>query len=273
MRQTLLISLLILISVHTATVRADEQTATVEQTVTELQTSVATIEEQARRWGITAEEYRRFQEAMEGPRGRFGTPNITPIEVLGIEAETTAERQRFAELWVETIRNDTAKVLAFSREVSATWRRLHGNEPLLDRSIINIQRLKSGKRLLPTDGHASPLANQSQVQPADHLLLFTETACESCSADVARLVSQLENDDFARLDIFLLDVADGDVAAIQSWAASLAIPPGLVQSGKLTLNFDSGAYLGLAESMQFTPAKFPVVMRRNGGAYDLVSLE
>ena len=273
MRQTLLVSLLILISVHAAGIQAEEQSVVVEKTVTELPTSIASVEEQARRWGITAEEYRRFQDAMEGPRGRFGAPNITPIEVLGIEAESTAERQRFAELWVETIRNDTAKVLAFSREVSTTWRRLHGQDPLLDRSYINIQRLKSGKRLLPTDGHPSPLANQSQVKPADHLLLFTETACDSCSADVARLVSQLENGSFARLDVFLLDVADGDVAAIQSWAASLAIPPGLVQTGKLTLNFDGGAYQGLAESMQFTPAKFPVVIRRNGEGYDLVSLQ
>ena len=192
--------------------------------------------------------------------------------MLGIEAETAAERERYAELWIEIIREDTTKVLAFTRTVAETWRRLHGDQPLVDRAYINAQRLNRGERPIPPDSHSPILADPTKVSVSDQLLVFTETACDGCSADVLRLAAQLQAGDFARLDIYLLDVPAGDVAAIQSWAASLAIPPELVQVGALTLNFDGGAYRSLVESLQFTPSRFPVVMRRRGETYDLVSL-
>ena len=256
-----------------ANAHAQSADSTLQETRTELtSTSTATLEEQARIWGITTEDYRRFQEAMKGPRGRFSSPNITPIEVLGIEAETAAERQRFAEIWVETIRADTTKVLAFSRTVNETWRRLHGDEPLVDRAYINRHRVEQGKRPIPTADHGGILADPTKVTGSDQLLLFTEVGCESCNADVLRLAKQLEAGDFAGLDIYLLDVPPGDIAAVQSWAAAAGIPVHLVRGGRLTLNFDGGAFRSLTNSLQFSPSRFPVVMRKKGQSYDLVAL-
>lgn len=230
------------------------------------------LEEQARHWGLTKEEYRRYQEALAGPRGRLSATNISPIEVLGIEATTAAERRRYAEMWVQMIRADTDKVLAFTRSVHETWKRKHPNDPLIDRHYVNRVRAERGERPIPLGDASKLLADPTKVGNQDQLLMFTEVGCDDCNADVLRLVDQLQAGDYAGLDIYLLDVPAGDVAPIQSWAGTLAIPLDLVQSGRLTLNFDGGAFQSLTESMQLTPARFPVVMRRQGQSYDLVSL-
>ncbi|MGI9449091.1 MAG: TIGR03759 family integrating conjugative element protein [Geminicoccaceae bacterium] len=267
------VSLMALSALCVASAQAGESSGDVERTTTKhTSTATGSIEEQARRWRLTTTEYRRFQEAMAGPRGRFSAPNITPIEVLGIEAETVVERERYAALWVEILRADTAKVLAFTRTVAETWRRNHRSQPLVNRAYINTRRLEQGKRAIPEAAPIPVFADPSKVGASDELLLFTEIACDRCSADVLRLVAQLEAGDFARLDIYLLDVPVGDVAGIQTWAASLAIAPALVQGGALTLNFNGGAYQSLLESLRYTPSRFPVVMRRRGETYDLVSL-
>ena len=236
------------------------------------QTKLIPLEEHARRWGLTKEEYQRYQKALEGPRGRFSVTNISPIEVLGIEATTTAERDRYAEMWVQMIRADTTKVLAFTRSVHETWQRRHPGAPLIDRDYINQARAKHGKRPIPQADATKILANPTKVAASDQLLLFTEIGCQPCNTDVVRLIDQLEAGVYAGLDVYVLDAQAGDVAAIQNWASELAVPPDLVQDGTLTLNFDGGAFQSLIESMQFTPSRFPVVMRRQGQSYDLVSL-
>ena len=43
-------------------------------------------------WGLTDEEVARYNQIMEGPRGNW-TPNLDPIQVLGINADTEAERR------------------------------------------------------------------------------------------------------------------------------------------------------------------------------------
>lgn len=229
-------------------------------------TDITSPEEEARRWGVTVEEYRRYQEALLGPRGRLSVTNISPIEVLGIEATTTAERDRYAEMWVKMIRADTGKALAFTRSVHNAWERLHPDEPLIDRHAINLERAKGDSRWGPI-----PLKDDDKVGADDQLLLFTKAACDSCNVDVQRLVKQLEGGAYAGLDIYVLDVGEGDIAAVQGWAAALAIPPHLVHDGAITLNFDRGALQTLTNSLQFTPSSMPVIMRKRGQDYDLVS--
>lgn len=228
-------------------------------------TETRSVEAEATRWGLTIEEYRRYQHAMEGLRGRLSVPNITPIEVLGIEAKTSAERDRYAEMWVEMIRADTTKTLAFTRAVHDAWQRLYPDESLIDRRYINETRARHGSKWGPI-----PLEGPSETI-GGRLLVFTEIACAICNADVLDLIRQVEAGTHAGLDIYVMDVAIGDAVAIQHWAEALPIPTHLVQHGTLTLNFDAGALQTLTDSMQFTPASLPIVMRRRGQSYDLVS--
>ena len=52
---------------------------------------------------------------MQGPRGTFSSPQLSPIEALGIHARTDAERDRYAKLFAQVTYDDTQRVLAWSR--------------------------------------------------------------------------------------------------------------------------------------------------------------
>ena len=51
----------------------------------------------AQHWGLTEQEWTRFEEIQRGPRG-YWSPNLDPLTALGVEARDAAERQRYAEL-------------------------------------------------------------------------------------------------------------------------------------------------------------------------------
>ena len=112
----LLLSSLLLCPLPTA----NAQPTQTEQTETERLSKTHRQEQAAARWGLTVAEYEKYETAMAGLRGRLSDTHITPIEVLGIEADTPAERRKYAEAWVKLIEADTAKVLAFSNVVNWT---------------------------------------------------------------------------------------------------------------------------------------------------------
>ena len=74
---------------------------------------------------------------MKGPRG-IQSPGLDPLSTLGIEAQTPAERRKFAEKWVKEEFIRTQKELDFQREVNAAWQRLYLGEYLLATVWISI---------------------------------------------------------------------------------------------------------------------------------------
>lgn len=66
--------------------------------------------ELAREWGLTPQEWSRFQTVMEGPRGIY-SPGLDPLTALGIEAKSEEERRRYAELQVRAERQRIDKEL------------------------------------------------------------------------------------------------------------------------------------------------------------------
>lgn len=97
------------------------QATSVQRKDTETTQDRQSAAEFAARWGLSEDEYHRYETAMAGLRGRVSDPSITPIEVLGIEARTDADRRKYAEAWVRMIEADTAKVLEFSNAVNDAW--------------------------------------------------------------------------------------------------------------------------------------------------------
>ena len=51
----------------------------------------------ARAWGLSATEWQRYQQLMQGIRGSVSPATISPIEVLGLHARDSDERRRYAE--------------------------------------------------------------------------------------------------------------------------------------------------------------------------------
>ena len=68
--------------------------------------------EQAASWGLTEQEWTRFEKIQAGPRG-FWSPNLDPLTALGVEAETVQERQRYAELQVALEAKRAERELAY----------------------------------------------------------------------------------------------------------------------------------------------------------------
>ncbi len=100
---------------------------------------------QAANWGLTEQEWSRFEHIQAGPRG-FWSPNLDPLTALGIEAETDQARQRYAELQVTLEAKRAERELAYQNAYTAAWAKLFPG-------------------LLPIQGMASPSPTSSSVAP------------------------------------------------------------------------------------------------------------
>lgn len=79
--------------------------------------------EQAASWGLTGQEWTRFEQIQSGPRG-FWSPNLDPLTALGVEAQTDQERQRYAELQVALEAKRAERELAYQNAYAAAWTKL-----------------------------------------------------------------------------------------------------------------------------------------------------
>jgi len=256
-----------LLLASSAHANSDQQT-TIETTNTATTTPTEPSEEAAARWGLTMDEYAKYEAAMAGLRGRLSDARITPIEVLGIEAKTPAERRKYAESWVRLIEADTAKVLEFSNAVNDAWARLHPATPMIDRDRINRLRARAGSK------YQSIPKSIDSLMLNGRLLVFTRDNCGSCNENVKSLVARAAAGEFKGVDLYLLDASPSDQSRIQAWARSVGVPASAVRARTVTLNFDSGAYERLTGALGFSPGVFPAVFHHKGGeAYEFVRVK
>lgn len=164
------------------------------------------LHHQATEWGLTNEEWQRYEQLRNGRRG-IQSPDADPVTILGLEARTPQERRHYAEMLVHQEKKRVEAELALQREYDAAWKRLWPD--------------------LMRVGAAS-----------SRLAVFVRTDCGSaCSDVVARIVTQQRAADFWLVD------SGGDDAVVRRWAKEQHIPAALVQAGTLTLNHDDGHWL------------------------------
>jgi len=197
----------------------------------------------ARVWELSETEWRRYQQLMQGIRGSISPSTISPIEVLGIHARDEAERQQYVEAWARAMREDVDRILAFQRAYDTAVQRLYPNEPLID-----IDRLP---------GKSSEM---NALQSTDRLLLFARPVCPVCDLLVDKLLKRI--DEVSGIDIYLMELAPGDDAAVRNWASSHRIEPEWVRSRRVTLNHDGGALKKLTNGQ----GEVPYLLRRRGEA-------
>jgi integrating conjugative element protein (TIGR03759 family) len=186
--------------------------------------------EQAANWGLTEQEWTRFEQIQVGPRG-FWSPNLDPLTALGVEAETDQERQRYAELQVALEAKRAERELAYQNAYTAAWAKLFPG-------------------LLPIQGMASPPSASSSVEPRQ--ALFVEDHCPACTAEAQRLQSS----DTA-FDIYLVG-SQGEDERVRRWARQANIDPAKVQLRQITLNHDRGRWFSLGSAGPL-PATFQQV--------------
>lgn len=195
-----------------ATVETEQQSS--EQAPLRLERSAA----QAKAWGLTDDEWAKFERLQSGPR-QYWSPQLDPLTTLGVEADSDQERQRYAELQVRLEAKRAERELAYQKAYSAAWARLFPG-------------------LLPVQGMsdaASPSANARYA-------VFVEDPCATCEASIRQWLST-----GTHLDVYLVG-SQGDDARIRQWARKVAITPGQVNSGQVTLNHDRGRWFALGAS-------------------------
>lgn len=203
-------------------------------------------------WGLSEVEWARYEALMRGPRGRW-SPDLDPLMVLGIHAESDAERRRFAELTARQEHDRVERELAFQREYDAAWRRLYPNELRLDPA-----------RLMEDAGDAS----EPPFVAGDRLLVFVDISCtEACASVVARVLARQLATPGLIVDFYLRGT-NGRDEPIRQWAQTNRVPPELVRSRTITLNHDNGALARLAgaDELVANPARYkgPALYRQRG---------
>ena len=202
---------------------------------------VATVrseEQQARDWGLQAEEWARYRELMQGPLGVY-SPNLDPLTALGIEARSDQERLRYAELQVQAEARRVEKMLAYQRAYDAAW-----------------QRLAPGMQRVNLPG-VSPAASAAALpQSTGRTAVFVKDGCPACDQAVQRLQAS-----GAEFDVYVVG-SRADDAHVRDWAQRARIDPAKVRARQITLNHDDGHWLSLG-----LQGELPAVVRQVGGQW------
>ena len=196
-------------------------------------------EEQAREWGLTPQEFSRYQALMQGPRGVY-SPGLDPLTTLGIEARSAEERRRYAELQVQAERQRVDKELAYQRAYDEANARMFPGE-----KVIQISSPSSGLN-----------GSKPALQGDGRLAIFVKDDCPPCIAKVQDLQVQRR-----AFDLYFIG-SQGEDEHIRRWAILAGIEPSNVHSRQITLNHDQGRWMGLGLG-----GDLPAVVREVNGQW------
>ncbi|WP_340618160.1 TIGR03759 family integrating conjugative element protein [Xenorhabdus entomophaga] len=193
------------------------------------------LKSQAEQWTLSADEYQRYQQLMNGPRG-IQSPGLDPLTTLGIETDSDAERRRYAEQWVRAEFIRTEKELRFQREVDAAW-----------------QRLFPG---------VLPVNMTTSREASGRLALFVRVKdCPPCETRLAEVLAAKQP-----VDIYLVD-SQGNDDTLRQWAKNHHIPVERVRHRQITLNHDTGYWF------RFGKGLMPALLRQGEQGWHITSLQ
>lgn len=189
------------------------------------------------RWGLTDSEWQRYQLLMGGIRGSVSQANLSPLEALGIHAETEEERRDYAKRLAIVMHEDTERVLAFAKAYQAESMKLYPQTALIDKTLLGLS--------------APPPITNNALQSGDRVLFFTRLEhCATCKTQLAALVkaSQQAN---VQLDVYVIGANNDD--AIRRWATRQDFDRARLANKTLTLNHDQGTLTQLAGASATSP--------------------
>lgn len=163
-------------------------------------------------WGLTRDEWQRYEQVMAKRRGTW-SPGLDPVTALGVSADTAAERDRFAELYVRTEFERTRKELAFQLAVDRAWARLYPSTP----------RLQS---------HGIPNAS---LEPTVRYALIVSTECTECDGAIASRLSRLIEHAKEGVDVHVVGTK-GDDQQLKNWVSHHPKVLKALKAGQITVN-------------------------------------
>ncbi len=176
------------------------------------------VRSKAQQWGLQADDWLRFEELMQGPRGLY-SPGLDPLTVLGIEARTDEERRYYAELQVQAEARRVEKELAYQLAYDEAW-----------------------KRLNPTLQPVNALDSQPVISGDGRLAIFVRENCPSCDQEIKQLQARRQS-----FDVYLVDSLNDD-AAVRRWATRVGVDTNRVAQARSRsiMTVDGGGSLAWA---------------------------
>ncbi len=178
-------------------------------------------------WGLDEAEWQRYLTLIQGIRGSISQPNLSPLEVLGIHAETDGERRDYAGRLAKVMHDDAERVLAFARVYQEEANKLNPNPALIDKALLELGTVQ-----------------KNSLQNGDRLLYFTRIShCPVCKYQLSALMKATQTAP-VQLDIYVVDAkSDG---AIRAWAEQQPLDHTRMKNKTLTLNHDRGTLTQMA---------------------------
>lgn len=186
-------------------------------------------------WDLSDSEWQRYELLRHGIRGSLSQANLSPLEVLGVHAETEAEQRDYAKRLARLVKDDAERVLAFSRMYAEEAQKLNPGQP-----VVNNAKL----------GLFSPSPARHALQLNDRILFFTKLNCPPCDSQLSTLM-ETAGKHLVKLDIYVTD-AKSD-AEIVAWAKQQKLNPDSLKANIVTLNHDHGTLVKLTGTGNSVP--------------------
>ena len=242
-------------NLHAAQSTTEEVKTDVVETPTSGQNSSVelsfTTAKKANSWGLKADEWKRYETIMEGPRG-YWSPGLDPLTALGVEAKTDAERMRYATLQVIAEFNRVEGELAYQRAYNQAFKKQFPNSVLIGEAQTTQPDFL--KHQLPPSG--------LQEVP---VTLFVSLKCTLCDAIVSKAAASQK-----RVDVYVMDAPSDD--AIRKWAANVGIQPQQVQRRQVTLNHNKDELKLVTGQATVMPEQLPLAFKRVGQAWQKIDI-
>ena len=180
---------------------------------------------QSKIWNISTDDWVRYEQIMQG-EGQYLWKDLDPITVLGLNARSASERNRYAEKLAKLEFTNAQKVILLDRAYNKAFHELYGKLPVVDPSKLNIGRAKASLLSVPKAS--------VKTEFGDRYIAFVNTQCSTCNRMVEQVLGSLQLG--VSLDIhFKKDSRQ----AITQWANKQGISAESVEVGTVTLNPDS----------------------------------
>ena len=210
----------VLVVVPAVAQEATIQTGTDDTEVLEITKKRVVVTESGRAvWGLSESDWLNYMKLMLGPSGLWYS-RLAPAFVLGINAKSESERERFARIVYDQERRRLDDLFTFNR----TYQRIARAE----RSAPNFSYFGDFEEIEDHAGNSFP-----DTFPA-RILLFVGPECPRCDQSVLDLVVT-----GWPFDIYY--VGAGSNTEISHWARRIGLPPSRVRDRSITLNHDRGA--------------------------------
>lgn len=177
----------------------------------------------ARVWGISELDMKRYKALMVNKSGQYyKNKELSPIEVLGINAQDNTQRNLFAQMLVKANIQRFAKELAFEKAYANAYK-----------NYITEKKLPIIKPF-NTDKYSPFNYKAVDLQDNDKLMLFVKTS-DAARRIISPLLSEIINNDKVQWHIYLMDKSI-DKNEVFNWARKMNIPSELVGNKTITLN-------------------------------------